>query len=86
MPDCLRARRVVWFLLLELAGCVTPLLLSASPRFDLLQPGLLMGTPPGGGPFPVVILLHGCGGRREFPRRIGSMHGNFARKDVMLSP
>lgn len=38
---------------------------AVSSHFDMLQPDLLMGTPPGQGPFPVVILLHGCGGRSQ---------------------
>lgn len=44
----------------------------ADPRFltpsarqrhaELLAPGLVLVTPPGPGPFPAVLLIHGCGG------------------------
>lgn len=42
-----------------------PRFLTASARAshaDLLAPGLELVTPPGPGPFPTVLLIHGCGG------------------------
>lgn len=41
----------------------------APPRtvdWDRLEPGVRIYLPPGDGPFPVAILLHGCGGQRPF--------------------
>jgi dienelactone hydrolase len=42
-----------------------PAFLAASARTSharLLAPGLQLVTPPGAGPFPTVLLVHGCGG------------------------
>src|SRR5262245_26826165 len=35
-------------------------------RIDLLLPGADLLMPEGKGPFPVVIQLHGCGGKGDF--------------------
>ena len=35
-------------------------------RIALLQPAMSVTKPEGEGPFPVVVLLHGCGGRQDF--------------------
>lgn len=35
-------------------------------RIALLEPGFTVARPPGDGPFPVVVMLHGCGGPRPF--------------------
>ena len=43
------------------AACATAQ--PATDRFAMLEGGILTGTPVGDGPFPVVILMHGCGGR-----------------------
>lgn len=43
--------------------------LAAPPKFvdwDRLRTGVTVHVPPGGGPFPVAVLLHGCGGIRPF--------------------
>jgi dienelactone hydrolase len=37
--------------------------------WDRLQTGVTIRTPPGDGPFPVAVLLHGCGGVRPFLER-----------------
>jgi len=37
-----------------------------SQRIDALLPTLTLVKPEGPGPFPTVLLLHGCGGRRAF--------------------
>lgn len=42
-----------------------PRFLTAAARerhAQLLAPGLVLVTPPGPGPFPTVLLIHGCGG------------------------
>jgi dienelactone hydrolase len=52
--------------LLFSSACTTVTTAPAGPgseAFAKLQPGILVGTPDGNGPFPVVILMHGCGGR-----------------------
>ena len=50
--------------LMWLAACTTAQPTGpTSVRFDMLEPGILIGAPAGDGPFPVVILMHGCGGR-----------------------
>jgi dienelactone hydrolase len=35
-------------------------------RAAMLEPSFTISLPDGAGPFPVVIMLHGCGGRRGF--------------------
>jgi dienelactone hydrolase len=35
-------------------------------RIALLEPAMSVSLPDGAGPFPVVIMLHGCGGRQQF--------------------
>ena len=35
-------------------------------RIALLQPAMSVTRPDGEGPFPVVVMLHGCGGRQDF--------------------
>jgi dienelactone hydrolase len=47
------------------AAIADPRFLAASTRqrhAELLAPGLVLVTPPGPGPFPTVLLIHGCGG------------------------
>lgn len=37
--------------------------------WERLQTGVAIRTPPGEGPFPFVLMLHGCGGQRPFLMR-----------------
>ena len=39
---------------------------SLSDRIERLQPHFTLTRPDGPGPFPVLIMLHGCGGQRPF--------------------
>jgi dienelactone hydrolase len=42
-------------------------------RIARLEPGFTIVRPPGEGPFPLVIMLHGCGGPRPFIRRMADV-------------
>lgn len=46
---------------------------SLAERVELLKPGFVVSKPEGEGPFPVVLLFHGCGGLR----------GEHGEKDIM---
>ncbi|MBI3437617.1 MAG: dienelactone hydrolase family protein [Proteobacteria bacterium] len=42
-------------------------------RADWLAPHLHVTRPEGSGPFPVLLMLHGCGGPRPFQREIATL-------------
>lgn len=59
--------RTLMFLIVMFSMLATPT--RAEPlaqRIEALAPGFTLLKPDGAGPFPTVILLHGCGGRRDF--------------------
>src|SRR5690606_30611938 len=60
---------------LALAGLIVAVIigggawLAAPPDrvpWERLRTGITVHVPPGAGPFPVAVLLHGCGGVRPF--------------------
>lgn len=66
--------------LLALAALIVslcmPMLAAAetvAQRIDRLTPSMSVARPEGTGPFPVVVMLHGCGGRRPFHDAIAAM-------------
>ncbi len=68
-PPCRRGRRRCILLVLMLLGWLMPLFAAAetlNQRIALLAPHFTVTRPAGEGPFPVVIMLHGCGGPRPF--------------------
>jgi dienelactone hydrolase len=42
-------------------------------RIARLEPHFALALPPGDGPFPVVVMLHGCGGPRPFLNEIAEV-------------
>ncbi len=65
----MRAFRLALAALIVTALAAGAVWLSLPPKYvgwDRLQTGVEVRAPQGAGPFPAVIMLHGCGGRRPF--------------------
>jgi dienelactone hydrolase len=61
--------RLVTMLALTILGVCMPAVVSAETvqqRIQRLEPHFTLTRPDGVGPFPVVLMLHGCGGQRPF--------------------